>query len=241
MVENERELWGPTCVYTSFFDEIERISRKNYVPNVQDVLRARQKSTGITELEFESDDIKIRRVLPPTTQDSVVADSLSIECYVGGQRSGARKWIHCFDSVTSVIFCVALSEYDQVLLEDSTQVVHTRKKEGKKGHFLTATNRIACRTAWCSSNRSSTAVGLSRHRSCCFSTRWISSRERSHACRSEQYFPEYEGGNNPKKAAKYILWRFLQTNHNNLNIYPQLRRWPDLPVSLLNNPHLPLV
>jgi guanine nucleotide-binding protein subunit alpha len=41
---------------------------------------------------------------------------------VGGQRSERKKWIHCFESVTSIIFCVALSEYDQVLLEASGQV-----------------------------------------------------------------------------------------------------------------------
>lgn len=43
---------------------------------------------------------------------------------VGGQRSERKKWIHCFENVTSIIFCVALSEYDQVLLEESSQV-HT--------------------------------------------------------------------------------------------------------------------
>jgi len=36
---------------------------------------------------------------------------------VGGQRSERKKWIHCFEAVTCIIFCVALSEYDQVLLE----------------------------------------------------------------------------------------------------------------------------
>lgn len=41
---------------------------------------------------------------------------------VGGQRSERKKWIHCFETVTSIIFCVALSEYDQVLLEESNQV-----------------------------------------------------------------------------------------------------------------------
>ena len=41
---------------------------------------------------------------------------------VGGQRSERKKWIHCFDNVTSIIFCVALSEYDQVLLEEAHQV-----------------------------------------------------------------------------------------------------------------------
>lgn len=40
---------------------------------------------------------------------------------VGGQRSERKKWIHCFEAVTSIIFCVALSEYDQVLLEESKQ------------------------------------------------------------------------------------------------------------------------
>lgn len=43
---------------------------------------------------------------------------------VGGQRSERKKWIHCFEAVTSIIFCVSLSEYDQVLLEESRQV-HT--------------------------------------------------------------------------------------------------------------------
>ena len=43
---------------------------------------------------------------------------------VGGQRSERKKWIHCFESVTSIIFCTALSEYDQVLLEQRNQVRH---------------------------------------------------------------------------------------------------------------------
>lgn len=45
---------------------------------------------------------------------------------VGGQRSERKKWIHCFENVTSIIFCVALSEYDQVLLEESSQVCEAR-------------------------------------------------------------------------------------------------------------------
>ena len=36
---------------------------------------------------------------------------------VGGQRSERRKWIHCFENVTSVMFLVAISEYDQTLVE----------------------------------------------------------------------------------------------------------------------------
>lgn len=40
---------------------------------------------------------------------------------VGGQRSERKKWIRCFEGVTSIIFCTALSEYDQVLLEAKEQ------------------------------------------------------------------------------------------------------------------------
>ena len=36
---------------------------------------------------------------------------------VGGQRNERKKWIHCFEDVTAVVFLAALSAYDQVLME----------------------------------------------------------------------------------------------------------------------------
>lgn len=47
---------------------------------------------------------------------------------VGGQRSERKKWIHCFEDVTAIIFCVAMSEYDQVLHEDETTVSKPKEK-----------------------------------------------------------------------------------------------------------------
>jgi guanine nucleotide-binding protein G(i) subunit alpha len=35
------------------------------------------------------------------------------------------------------------------------------------------------------------------------------------------YFPEYAGGPDVQKAAKFILWRFTQENRGKLSIYPQ--------------------
>uniref|UniRef100_A0A8D0E0E9 Guanine nucleotide-binding protein subunit alpha n=1 Tax=Salvator merianae TaxID=96440 RepID=A0A8D0E0E9_SALMN len=52
---------------------------------------------------------------------------------VGGQRSERRKWIHCFESVTSIIFLVALSEYDQVLAESD----NVNRLEESKALFKT--------------------------------------------------------------------------------------------------------
>ncbi|GCB72745.1 hypothetical protein scyTo_0002160 [Scyliorhinus torazame] len=44
---------------------------------------------------------------------------------IGGQRSERKKWIHCFEGVTCIIFCGTLSAYDMVLVEDD-EVVPTR-------------------------------------------------------------------------------------------------------------------
>jgi len=41
---------------------------------------------------------------------------------VGGQKSERRKWIHCFQDVTSILFLVSLSGYDQCLVEDRDAV-----------------------------------------------------------------------------------------------------------------------
>lgn len=41
---------------------------------------------------------------------------------VGGQRSERKKWIHCFEEVTAILFFVALSAYDLGLREEQ-QVV----------------------------------------------------------------------------------------------------------------------
>lgn len=38
----------------------------------------------------------------------------------------------------------------------------------------------------------------------------------------EKTFPEYKGGADVNKAAKFILWRFNQVNRANLNLYPHL-------------------
>ena len=37
----------------------------------------------------------------------------------------------------------------------------------------------------------------------------------------ERFFPEYTGGTDVNKGAKYILWRFMQANRARLNVYPQ--------------------
>lgn len=83
-----------------YLNDLERISQTNYIPSQQDVLRTRVKTTGIVETHFTFKQLYFKMF------------------DVGGQRSERKKWIHCFEGVTAIIFCVALSDYDLVLAED---------------------------------------------------------------------------------------------------------------------------
>jgi len=83
-----------------FFENLDRISSEGYIPSEQDVLRSRIRTTGITESSFAIEGNKFK-----------LFD-------VGGQRNERKKWIHCFESVTAVLFVGVLSEYDLKLFED---------------------------------------------------------------------------------------------------------------------------
>jgi guanine nucleotide-binding protein subunit alpha len=50
---------------------------------------------------------------------------------VGGQRSERKKWIHIFDNVNVVLFLVAISGYDHVLVEDRNGVRCTQPTKRK--------------------------------------------------------------------------------------------------------------
>lgn len=110
-----------TNLLCSFFNEVLRIGGPKYLPTETDVLRARAKTVGIKETRFNMG--QLSWVLVAATHFDTSHPHPRIHMFdVGGQRSERRKWIHCFESVTSIIFCTALSEYDQVLLEEKNQV-----------------------------------------------------------------------------------------------------------------------
>ncbi|KAJ2904384.1 Guanine nucleotide-binding protein alpha-3 subunit [Zalerion maritima] len=172
-----------------FFQEVMRICSPEYLPNEMDVLRARTKTTGIYETRFQM-------------------GQLSIHMFdVGGQRSERKKWIHCFENVTSIIFCVALSEYDQVLLEESSQ---NRMMESLLLFDSVVNSRWFMRTS----------IILFLNKVDIF-------RQKLGRSPLSNYFPDYSGGNHVNKAAKYLLWRFNQVNRAHLNLYPHLTQATD--------------
>ena len=84
-----------------YLNELDRISDPYYIPTEQDVLKTRVRTTGIIQTQFFYKHLQFKMF------------------DVGGQRSERKKWFHCFDGVTAIIFCAALSGYDLVLEEDN--------------------------------------------------------------------------------------------------------------------------
>jgi len=155
-----------------FFENVDRFIDPSYIPNQDDVLRSRVRSTGIEEAEFKFKDISIRMV------------------DVGGQRSERRKWIHCFESVTAVIFCVALSEYDQTLREDDGQ---NRMKES-----LLLFDEM-CNSHWF---RNTPFI--------MFLNKIDLFREKIQRVDLNVCFPNYTGGCNYENAVNFIKARFME-------------------------------
>jgi len=87
---------------------------QNYLPTQQDILLARKPTKGIHEYDFEIKSVPFKMV------------------DVGGQRSERRRWFECFDSVTSILFLVSSSEYDQV-----KKIKHTTVSNAGHGIFGT--------------------------------------------------------------------------------------------------------
>mmetsp|Transcript_5731 Transcript_5731/g.6867 ORF Transcript_5731/g.6867 Transcript_5731/m.6867 type:complete len:443 (+) Transcript_5731:4843-6171(+) len=94
---NEFQLESSAVYY---FECIHKFADPNYLCNDIDILKGRIKTTGITETNFNINSFKFK-----------VLDA-------GGQRLERKKWIHCFDNITAILFVLAISEYDQMLFED---------------------------------------------------------------------------------------------------------------------------
>ena len=160
-----------------FLDDLERLGRKDYMPTEQDILRTRVKTTGIVEVHFSFKNLNFK-----------LFD-------VGGQRSERKKWIHCFEDVTAIIFCVAMSEYDQVLHEDETT---NRMQESLKLFDSICNNKWFLETA----------IILFLNKKDLFEEKI--KRSPLTIC-----FPEYTGEQNYQEAAAFVQAQFEAKNKSN--------------------------
>lgn len=82
-------------------DNIDRVHDDNWRPTNDDILHARQRTTGIIETKF--------------TRDKYEWSLID----VGGQKVERKKWLHTQQNLNAVIYFAALDEYDVMSEEDS--------------------------------------------------------------------------------------------------------------------------
>ncbi|KAL0619706.1 Guanine nucleotide-binding protein G subunit alpha-3 [Plecturocebus cupreus] len=111
---------------------------------------------------------------------------------VGGQRSERKKWIHCFEGVTCIIFCAALSAYDMVLVED---------EEVNRMHESLHLFNSICNHKYFST----TSIVLFLNKKDIF-------QEKVTKVHLSICFPEYTGPNTFEDAGNYIKNQFLDLN-----------------------------
>nr|CAB3249869.1 G protein alpha subunit Gi [Phallusia mammillata] len=157
-----------------YLDSLERLTSSGYIPTQQDVLRTRVKTTGIVEVHFNFKDLTFKMF------------------DVGGQRSERKKWIHCFEGVTAIIFCVALSAYDLVLAED---------EEMNRMHESMKLFDSICNNKWFTE----TSIILFLNKKDLFEEKIVKSPLT--IC-----FPEYTGQSTYEEAAAYIQLQFEDLN-----------------------------
>ncbi|KAF9444173.1 heterotrimeric G-protein alpha subunit, GPA3-like protein [Macrolepiota fuliginosa MF-IS2] len=174
-----------------FFDNIIRIGAPGYVPTETDILRARSGNGGITETRFNIGQLSIHMIV------------------ISNQRSERKKWLHCFESVTAIIFCAGLSDYDRIVVEDPNES-RTLMQESLHLFESVVNSRWFMRTS----------IIL-------FLTKIDLFKAKIGEVPLARYFEEYTGGADVNKAAKYILWKFIQCNRARLSIYPHLNQAQD--------------
>jgi len=106
----------------------------------------------------------------------------------------AKKWIHCFENVTAVIFVAAISEYDQVLYEDENT-----------NRIVEALNLFEeiCNSRWFRD----TSMILFLNKRDLFA-------EKIQKVSLATYFPDYSGEDSFDDAAKFLQELFESKNRN---------------------------
>ncbi|XP_065186757.1 guanine nucleotide-binding protein subunit alpha-11-like [Sycon ciliatum] len=160
------------CSY--FLDNVHRLADGSYVPTDMDVVHMRSPTTSVLEYDFLLDDLTYK-----------IVD-------VGGQETERRKWLSCFEGVTSVIFLAALSEYTHVYADE----------DGKKYNALMESQQLMAKVMR-SKYLSTASFILFLNKNDVF-------EERIRNYKLREYYPDYAGpSRNADAAYKYIERMFM--------------------------------
>ncbi|KAH8691001.1 guanine nucleotide binding protein, alpha subunit [Phaeosphaeriaceae sp. PMI808] len=131
---------------------------------------------------------------------------------VGEKEPTRSKWIHQFDNTTSILFMVDLACYDRMLNESP-------------GHNAMMEQLVIFDSVVNSGWFIETPTILFLNNVDNFKAKLARSL-------LSNYFPDYSGGKDVNRAAKYLLWRFNSVNRAHLNLYPHSSSGPNDPSNL---------
>ncbi|ORX81726.1 guanine nucleotide binding protein, alpha subunit, partial [Anaeromyces robustus] len=99
--DKRNDFWIMDAAYY-YFDNVMRFIDEDFEITEEDYVMSRIMTTGIISTEINVPPLKF-----------TVID-------VGGQRNERRKWLHCFDNVSALLYIVNLNGYNSVLFEDNS-------------------------------------------------------------------------------------------------------------------------
>jgi len=172
-----------------FMENLKRVTDRDYCPTEEDILKSRAATTGVIETNY------------------MIQGKRFILVDVGGQRSERKKWMHCFEDVWAVLFCVAISAFDLTLYEDN---ITNRMQEALKLFHEISTSK------WFTSS----AIILFLNKTDIFKTKLAEGKSISVA------FPEFKGGSDFDESIRFLTHKFTDitdpVTHEKREIFVQV-------------------
>ncbi|KAG2233323.1 hypothetical protein INT48_007759 [Thamnidium elegans] len=186
-------------IHASGFDAGERESFRvivfsNITVAMQILLEIIEQLNIPLQHENYSEYIPLFQNVEPLKRDEPYPRPLTYRMFdVGGQRSERKKWIHCFENVTAILFVVAISGYDQCLIED---------RDSNQARLMLFDT--ICNSPWFVN----TSMILFLNKIDIFKEKILTSPV-------SKYFPDFKGDNlSFEETSDYFRKRFQRLNHN---------------------------
>ncbi|KAF8887875.1 G-protein alpha subunit-domain-containing protein, partial [Gymnopilus junonius] len=158
-----------------FVQEMPHIISPTYLPSDADILHTKFMTTGIVETMLLIENFPIR-----------VVDT-------GGTRPERRKWINYYGSVSTLVFCVPLGDYNRSWEHGSASAEENQVAESLRVFEDTLAEQ------W-----------LRHSQIILFFTKVDLLEEQLQTDPLENYFPDYNGGPDIDEAMNYFFWKFLR-------------------------------
>lgn len=173
---------------------------------MDDILRARQPTTDILDSTFN---------IKGTTFQFLD---------LGGQRNERRKWINCFENMTSMLYITSLNDYDLHMSPDELKAIN-QDPSGKINRMKESLDLFHTILTWKkiepqdeSKNTANESLLFGDVAIIMFLNKTDLFEEKFHSSSLKNLFPDYENSS-LEDAKRFIAHKFFDTKRNENNYY----------------------